>query len=137
MQNVQTLTDLGHMEEEIVENQAAQKMEEDVAEEEEDEDHMDEAQLKEIEKAKEYRERKRKQDAGDYISLKTNEREQEIGPSYTKDRALQNIFKDEDQSKEKRQFYQEMEDEESDEEFRKLEASIVKQNVNTSINIVV
>lgn len=133
MQNVQTLTDLGHMEEEIVENQAAEKMEEDNVEADENEDQMDEAQLKEIEKAKEHRERKRRQNAGDYISLTNNEREQEVGPSYTRDRALQNIFKDEAESKEKRKFYQEMEDEESDEEFRKLEASIVKQNVNKSI----
>lgn len=134
MQNIQTLADLGHMEEEIIENQAAEKMEEDGADFEEDEDQMDEAQLREIEKAKEYRERKRKQEAGDYISLQNNEREQEVGPSYNKDRALQNIFKDEGQSREKRQFYQEMEDEESDEEFRKHEASMIKRNVNTSIS---
>jgi hypothetical protein len=133
MQNIQTFTDLGHMEEEIIENQAAEKMEEDGADFEEDEDQMDEAQLREIEKAKEYRERKRKQEAGDYISLQNNEREQEVGASYNKDRALQNIFKDEGQSKEKRQFYQEMEDEESDEEFKKHEASMIKRNVNTSI----
>ena len=125
MQSIKTLQDLGHDEEEIL---GPQK--DDFMQIEEDDEEMNEEQKKAIEKAKDIREKKRKLNSGDYISLTQTDKNDMIGDLRTKD-VLTDVFKESEGKKDDKEMSQEIE-EESDEEFNELENRILKQNVNIS-----
>ena len=131
MQNVKTLQDMGHDEEDILRPKESDMMQI----EDEDDEEMDENQKKAIEKAKDIREKKRKLNSGDYISLTQNNKEDEaLMDNLNKKQVLKDIFKESPERKENREMGQEIE-EESDEEFNALENRILKQNVNISTKI--
>jgi len=128
MNSAKTWQDLGHDEMEILENQ---EMEIAGLEDDED-DELNEAQQREIEKAKGLREKKRKLNSGDFISLNNENRETEdLYGNINSSKIMMNIFDQDSDQKENKSINKDME-EESDEEFNAMENRILKQNVNMS-----
>jgi len=128
MNSAKTWQDLGNDDMEILENQ---EMEYAGLEDEEDEE-LNPAQMREIEKAKGLREKKRKLNSGDFISLNNENRDTEdLYGAMNSNKIMMNILNDDNEAKENKRMNQEME-EESDEEFNAMENRILKQNVNMS-----
>ncbi len=125
IQNIQMLHSLGHDDDEAIEMEESQAMEI------EEDDEMDEDQRRAIEQAKDLRERKRKMNTGDYLSLNQAENEdKEIIGDTNKKEILKEIFKEKKDKENKNQGN--VIEEESDEEFQALESRILKQNLTAS-----
>ena len=133
MYNVKTLTDLGHEEEEILEPTEAEQVQMDIENDDDEEGYMDPSQLKKIQDAKDWREKKRRQNAGDFISLNKDNQDNGLDTGYDKQGLIMSILKD--KPKEDKNLKQEIESE-SDDEFTQMENKIIQMNVNKSIILV-